>query len=147
MGEDFADLGRMKGPELRALWTERFGEEPPETRSTDLLRRQVAWRLQEGIYGGLKNRTRRRLKELARAFDKDTGHVPNAMPQLKPGTTLTREWKGRKHTVQVLKKGFSYRGKVHATLSSVARSITGTRWSGPVFFGLKRGSAHARVGL
>ena len=146
MGEDFTELGHMRGPELRAFWKERFAESPPKMQSTDLLRRQVAWRLQEAVYGGLKNRTRRRLKELARAFDKDTGHVPNAMPQLKSGTTLTREWKGTKHTVQVLKKGFSYRGKVHATLSSVARSITGTRWSGPVFFGLKRGPARARVG-
>lgn len=94
MDADFRDLRQMKGHELGAFWREQFGEEPPETRSADLLRRRIAWRLQEKSYGGLKGRTRRRLKELAKAFENNAGHVPNGMPQLKTGTTLTREWQG-----------------------------------------------------
>ncbi len=117
----------------------------PRRGAPDLLRWQIAWRLQEKSYGGLKGRTRRRLKELAKAFENDAGHVPSGMPQLKTGTTLTREWQGMKHTVHVLGKGFSYRGKAYPTLSSVARSITGTRWSGPVFFGLKKAPTRTRA--
>ena len=63
---------------------------------------------------------------MAKAFKNNAGQVPNAMPQLKSATTLTREWQGIKHTVQLFEKGFSYRGKADPTLSSVARSITGT---------------------
>ncbi len=69
--------------------------------------------------------------------------MPLALQHLKPGTTLTRQWQGVKHTVQVLDKGFAHRGKPYPTLSSVARAITGTRWSGPVFFGLKKAPAPA----
>ena len=141
MDDKLGKLEEMPKCELLVLWRERFGEEPPRKHSPSLLRREIAWKMQERIHGGLSIRTRRRLVNLAKAFQKDSNHLPHAAPRLKPGTLLTRDWRGVTHTVQVLDAGFMYEGSEHATLSSVARTITGTRWSGPVFFGLRKKSS------
>ena len=143
MDEKLGKLGRMPKRELLELWRERFGEEPPHKHSPSLLRREIAWKIQERIDGGLSVRTKRRLRELTKAFQKDSNHLPHAAPRLKPGTLLTRDWQGVTHSVQVLDAGFMHEGKTHSTLSSVERTITGTRWSGPVFFGLRKRSMRA----
>jgi hypothetical protein len=94
--------------------------------------------LQVKLYCGLKPETRRRLKQLYKAFKADPRHTPSSNLGLKPGLVLTREWNGTEHRVTVLEKGFEYRGESYGSLSQVARRIAGSRWSGPAFFGLKR---------
>ena len=144
MDEELEKLSGMGRLELEAFWQDQFGEAPPKMRSLELMRRRTAWRLQMKAYGGLKKRTIRRIEDLAKANKKDVQILLRVVPKLKPGTTLTREWQGMKHLVKVLKEGFEYRGKHYRTLSSIARFITGTRWSGPVFFGLKKPANSAR---
>jgi len=143
MDEELARLAEFGRLELEAFWHDRFGEVAPKMRSAELMRRRTAGRLQEEVHGKLKKGTRRRLKELVNAYEKDKQHLPHATTELRPGMTLTREWQHAKHTVKVLQAGFEYRGERYNSLSSVARSITGTRWSGPVFFGLKKARIRA----
>jgi hypothetical protein len=101
-----------------------------------LLLRALAYRIQEQALGGLDRATRRRLDRAAR--DLAAGRaVARLVPKIKPGTRLLREWQGVVHEVIVLERGVQYRGETWPSLSAVAREITGTRWSGPRFFGLK----------
>lgn len=110
---------------LRQVWRERYGV-PPELRSPDLLRRWLAWRIQAEALGGLDAETRRRLSGRSAAA-----------PKMQPGTRLVREWKGEPHEVVVSAQGFTYGGATHRSLSEIAREITGARWNGPRFFGLR----------
>ena len=135
-----AEIARLDGlglQELRQVWRQRLGP-PPQHISTDLTRRRLAYELQVKLYGGLKPETRRRLKQFYKAFKADPHYTPSSNLGLKPGLVLTREWSGIDHRVTVLEKGFEYRDEQHGSLSQVARRITGRRWSGPAFFGLKR---------
>ena len=102
------------------------------------LTRAIAYRLQESAFGGLKPSTQRLLAEFA--HDGANGSALAAAPSrvVLPGAVLVREWRGTSHHVSVLEDGISFRGKRYRSLSEVAREITGTRWSGPLFFGLKR---------
>ncbi|MEQ1878234.1 MAG: DUF2924 domain-containing protein [Bdellovibrionia bacterium] len=129
-------LTSMSRPELCLEWERRFGESPPATQSADWLRWLLAWRLQERVEGPLPARTRRLLLALAETFERDPEHRPTAEFELKPGTVLMREWRGVRHRVRVLREGYEYSERRFASLSEVARAITGTRWSGPRFFGL-----------
>lgn len=138
MDELLEQLEGMNRRELNAFWTKRFGEDAPKSRVTDLLRRQIAWQLQEEQFGGLSAETKRRLRELDNTFERYPEHEPSLKPKLQTGTLLTREWKGRVHTVQVAPDGYVYDGKHYKGLSKIAREITGTRWSGPLFFGLRK---------
>jgi hypothetical protein len=100
----------------------------------------LAYKLQEQAYGGLKPQVKRRLRELAVRFAADPRQdvAKLATPaRIKPGTRLIREWQGESHHVTVSERGFEYQGRVYASLSEIARHITGTRWSGPLFFGLR----------
>jgi hypothetical protein len=104
--------------------------------SRNILVRAIACRIQERALGGLNPSTRRRLDRAA--ADLAAGRTAARLaPKIKPGTRLLREWQGKVHEVIVLEKGVEYRGKSWPSLSAVAREITGTRWSGPRFFGLK----------
>jgi len=125
--EEVRALERLDLHGLRAEWRKRYGE-PPKMRSTELLARLLAWRIQADAFGGLDAATIRFLKA-----DK----LPPPKPALVPGTHLTREWQGRRHDVDVLEKGFRYGGADYRSLSEVARAITGTRWNGLRFFGLR----------
>lgn len=113
--------------DLRAEWERlKFGE-APRLRSPDLLRRVIAWRLQAAAHGGLDRRTRRIL----------AGRDGGREQQLRPGTLLVREWQGVRHEVHVTADGYIWQGRTIDSLSAVARAITGTRWNGPRFFGLR----------
>ncbi len=130
MGElDIGAIETMDLASLREEWRRRFGP-PPALRSTELIGRMLAWRLQVEQHGGLDLATRRRLAE--RRVD--------PAPQAAPGTRLVREWKGERHEVAVLDDGFLYAGRRWKTLSQIARHITGSRWNGPRFFGLRSGA-------
>src|SRR5450759_5281195 len=83
--------------------------------------------------------TLKRLRALAKALERNPSAVLTDGPRIRAGTRLIREWRGEKHEVMVDGSGYEYRGKKFASLSEIARHITGTRWSGPLFFGLKTG--------
>jgi hypothetical protein len=119
---------------LRRRWRVMFGRTPPAALSKDLLARMIACRLQERAFGGLDRESLRFLDGLAR-----NGGSPRR--QLKPGTVLVRDYQGRRHTVTVAPNGFDWQGTSYASLSAIARAITGTAWSGPRFFALARGNS------
>ena len=104
------------------------------------------YRLQEKAYGGLSAATRKRLRALAAEIEADPDADFLEVPRIKPGARLIREWQGETHKVTVTEDGFVYAGQRYKSLSEIARLITGTRWSGPLFFGLKSGSGRAREG-
>jgi len=145
MDEKLTQLRSLTKHKLLELWLEEFSDPAPRKFSPDQLRWEIAWRLQVRKHGDLSNRTKRRLKASAEAFRRDSNHLPHSIPRLTPGTILTRNWQGSMHTVQVLESGFRHEGVRYRTLSSVARTITGTRWSGPAFFGLKTKRASRKV--
>jgi hypothetical protein len=132
-----ASFGDLAVPELRKLWVERLGQPPPQLRTRELLSLALAYRIQAEAHGGLPGDTKRRLAELERRFSADRSYRPAPPPRLKPGCSLIREWRGVRHEVRVLKEGFSYQGEGFGSLSQVAHRITGTKWNGLVFFGLK----------
>lgn len=141
LSEDLVALPDLPFEELKCRWRDLYGSPPPPRLGRALMVRAIAYRMQEQALGGLKPATRRKLARGAEEIG--AGHTPSASPAtIKPGTRLLREWHGVTHEVIVLEKGVQYHGKTWASLSAVAREITGARWSGPLFFGLK-GRHHA----
>jgi len=134
---EIARLDDLGLDDLRKLCGRLVGA-VPLNHGTHLLRRRLAYELQAKALGDLPTETQRRLKRLHEAFKVDPGFTPLPGLGLKPGTVLTRTWHGVLHQVRVTNEGFDYRGERFGSLSEVARRITGTRWSGPLFFGLKR---------
>src|SRR6202049_519268 len=136
--EDELDrLATMPIAQLRVRYGEVFRNDPPKAFGPDLLRRSIAHRIQEKAYGGLSRPAQRLLDQMMKAFAaKPNGKI--ALPRrIKPGSVLVREWKGKSHRVMVLADGFAYDGKTFGNLSEIAVLITGTRWNGPRFFGLR----------
>ena len=133
---EIARLGDLGLSELRELWAARLGPVPAH-QSADLMRRRLAYQLQVRAYGGLKTQTRRRLRRLYEAFKADPNYTPLPNYGLKPGTMLTREFKGVTHRVGVMDDGFEYKGKRYESLSEIATLIAGSKWSGPAFFGFR----------
>ena len=105
--------------------------------SRELLVRAVAYRMQEAALGGLRPQRQRQLRQFAEQLDQTAEIRRHARLELKSGTRLVREWRGRTYEVLVLDDGFSWQGTPYRSLSALARKITGTAWSGPLFFGLK----------
>ena len=131
-------LGELKPAELRERWRILFGAEPPPKLRASLLSQAVAYRLQEKALGGLRPATRRLLERIADAIAaRRKVSMPPEKVRASAGTVLIREWHGKQHQVTALKEGFLYRAKRFRSLSQIARAITGSRWSGPLFFGLK----------
>jgi hypothetical protein len=110
-----------------------------------LLVRLLAYRIQEKAYSGLKPETRNQLRVLARKFATNPKTALSNAQRIKPGTRLVRTWGGKSHQVTVLGNSFEYAGIRYSSLSKIARVITGTRWSGPLFFGLKKDDDKARI--
>jgi hypothetical protein len=123
--------------ELRKRYRELFRTEPPKAFGPDLLRRCIAQTIQENAYGGLPPPTKRLLDQMVKAFSaKPNGRLE--LPQrIKPGSELVRTWNGKIYRVIVLADGFAHSGKTFASLSEIAHAITGTKWNGPRFFGLR----------
>ena len=133
---DLAALQKLSLGELKQRWQDLYGSECPARMSRFFLVRALAYRIQEQALGGLDRATRRRLARASE--DLAAGRTPaTSAPKIKPGTRLLREWQGVVYDVMVLESGVQYRGESWPSLSAVAREITGTRWSGPRFFGLK----------
>ena len=138
------ETGMLAGLDLEALkerWVDLYRLPPPRHISRELLMQAIAYRVQVTAHGGLSRSMQARLRGTKRgAGSRDTRTLPKPSVQhrFKPGTRLIREWQGKVHEVTVGDDGsFVHQGVAHASLSSVARAITGTRWSGPAFFGLK----------
>jgi hypothetical protein len=132
-----AEIPHLDMAALRASWTEQFGRPPPLTLSRRFLELAAAYHVQAQAYGGLKPATRRRLLQLAaKPGDSKDGPRRKRKAPLALGTRLVREWHGRAHSVEVAEDGFVYGGRRYRSLSGIARTITGARWSGPRFFGL-----------
>jgi Protein of unknown function (DUF2924) len=133
-----ARLSELTIFELRGEWRRLHRMPPPMRLSRDLLVRGITYKLQERAYGGLSIATARKL-ERASAGPLGRGAVKPAPPiALRPGTRLVREWHGVTHTALIHADGIEWRGQRYRSLSVVARKITGARWSGPRFFGLRR---------
>ena len=136
--EDELDrLATMPIARLRVRYQEVFRTEPPKAFGPDLLRRSIAHRIQEKAYGGLSRPAQRLLDQMMKAYAaKPNGKI--VLPRrIKPGSVLVREWNSKSHRVTVLAEGFDHDGKTYTNLSEIAVLITGTRWNGPRFFGLR----------
>ena len=134
---DLADLGHLSRSRLRDLWQKEVGEKPPESFGRELLALGIAYDRQERRYGGLRKASVRELDRLfARTLAGPTrdGTAPTLA---RPGTILVREWQGITHHVTVVADGYFWNGRTHSSLSGIARAITGTKWNGPRFFGLR----------
>ena len=138
-------LSTAERNELLALWSATLDQPPPPRASRELLASALAWQLQERKFGGLQPATQRKLRLLARAQERKKPATPSPQPpvNLRPGTAIIKRWRGAQHVVMVLADGFQHQGKVYGSLSQLAREITGTRWNGPAFFGLRKG--HGRI--
>jgi hypothetical protein len=130
-----AEIDRVRSlglDELRTLWRTTFrGSSPPPTFPKDFIVRTLCGHIQEQAFGGTPPQTAKVLTGLLR------GNRPMADRKLKPGTVLVREYRGERHTVTVVPDGYVWREKLYASLSTIARTVTGTSWNGPRFFGLR----------
>ncbi len=135
-----AQIGALKSMDAKALkarWRELFDTEPPPY-NRRFLESRLAYRIQELAYGGLKPETVERLVALAAGLGgKATKRARSAQDRPIAGTRLIRDWQGVEHSVTVRDDGYEYQGRPYKSLSAIARLITGTRWNGWTFFGLK----------
>ena len=130
-------LAVMPIAQLRVRYCEVFRTDPPKAFGPDLLRRSIAHRIQEKAYGGLSRSTQRLLDQMMKTYAaKPNGKI--VLPRrIKPGSELVRTWKRKTYRVMVMADGFAHDGRTFASLSEIASEITGTRWNGPRFFGLR----------
>jgi hypothetical protein len=139
---ELAGLIGLSREKLKERWRSLYGTEPPEKSSQEFLKLAIAYRLQERALGGLKLGTRRLLARVAQAASAPRPIRTKPVDKTQPGTVLIREWHGTRHQVAIVDDGAVYRGKRYRSLSEIARVITGSRWSGPLFFGLKSDVSH-----
>jgi Protein of unknown function (DUF2924) len=141
-----AQLAALKAApvaDLKQKWRELFDREPPPY-NRRFLENRLAYRIQELAYGGLSEETLERLDALADELEgKKPRHRSSLDSRPIAGTRLIREWKGAEHCVTVRQENFEYQGRPYKSLSAIARHVTGTRWNGLVFFGLKNTRARA----
>lgn len=142
--ENLNGLAAMPPAALRAEWR-RVYRVPAPAFSPDLLARGIAYRLQEKRHGGLSPPVERQLLRLATETDSTSSLPATVSSTLRPGTRLVRSWNGQTYSVLVTDDGYMLHDQCYSSLSSIAHAITGTKWSGPRFFGIK-GQAGARSG-
>ena len=132
-----AALPQLSKAALCDLWKEIFRTVPPAQLRRDVMIPILGYRIQEQAFGSLRPDSLKRLRQLARTFEANPKAGMASTPRFKPGTRLVRQWQGEVHVVQIEDKGYEYKGARYQSLSEIARLITGTRWSGPAFFGIK----------
>jgi hypothetical protein len=137
-----AALKATPTPDLRTLWRDLFETEPPR-QNRRFLESRLAYRIQELEYGALKPTIIERLEALGEELDGGNAEARKRRTDDRPvaGTRLIREYQGVEHCATVLADGFEYQGRPYKSLSAIARAITGTRWNGWVFFGIRRTGA------
>lgn len=133
--------------ELQEKWKKLFKTNPPQHARKDFLIKHIAWELQARKQGGLSTRNRKQLDKLVENLAKDKEIDKNTIKntckkaqilEIKAGTKLIREYRGEKHEVIALDKGFEYKNRKYNSLSAIANEITDTRWNGKLFFGVKK---------
>lgn len=147
MTETIEELQSMPRQELIQKWKKLFKTNSPPHARNDFLIKQIVWELQAKKQGGYSAQTKKRLDNLADKLaskqevnenDLKESCKQNSNLEIKSGTKLIREYKGEKHEITALDKGFEYKSKIYKSLSAIANEITGTRWNGKVFFGIKK---------
>lgn len=144
---EVAAIGDLPRNELTVRWKRIYRTEPPKGARRVLLERAVTWDMQAKAFGGFSPGARRTLEQAVRDEQRnstrdagspftDAQKVANRRPLPQPGVRLVREWGGKTHIVEVIDGGYLWEGALHRSLSAIARTITGARWSGPRFFGL-----------
>ena len=133
--DDLDRLEKLETSELRDLFELYFNDVAPSGFRKSQLVDELAYKIQSKLYGGLSKELKKQIKKLV------VGKSQNISPKvtINEGVQLVRNWNGVKHTVKAVEGGFEYKGEVYKSLSKVAKVITGSSWSGPVFFGLKKG--------
>jgi hypothetical protein len=142
ISKQIAQLYGLSRKELLDMWQELYRRAAPDGIRRELMVPFLAYRIQENAYGGLKPATRAELRRIARSLERSTASPElRIQPKIKSGTTILRQWRRETHEVLVTESGYEYRGASFKSLSQIARAITGTKWSGPLFFGLKKRSS------
>lgn len=124
--------------ELRALWAKEWDKDPKTYIGRTMMVKSLEFKRWERETGGLTPEQNERLQKLIAAYKRNPASFTDQSDYLKPGTRFVKIYKGKKHTVTVTEKGFDYEGKTWSSLSEIANTITGTRWNGWLFFGVKR---------
>ena len=137
LSSELAAIVTMTYAELHLAWRRHYRAIPPKKMSRDILELGIAWKIQENKLGGLGAAVKRQIAELASTMEAKSDLAKPRAISLKPGARLLRAWEGVTHEVLVVEDGFLWAGRTWRSLSAIARAITGTRWSGPRFFGLK----------
>jgi len=143
LDDQLEELRNCSSSALREQWRSVFRTVAPDM-VPDLMRRAIAWRLQERVHGGLAPSAMKTITALQSSRAREGGVT--AAPVLKPGTRLVREWHGRTYHVLVCDEGYEHDGRRYRSLSQIAREITGAAWSGPRFFGLKSSKSNGAQG-
>lgn len=138
---ELAKLPTMPITNLRIRYRELFRSDPPKAYGPDLLRRSIAQRIQERVYGGISQDSSRLLRQMIKAVRGKPNGKLELPRRIKAGSELVRTWRGGTYRVKVTAEGFSFEGETYASLSEIATKIAGTRWNGPRFFGLRTLSA------
>lgn len=144
---EIGGLAALDLPTLRKRWRELYRSDAPVRMSRELLIQAIAFRVQEDAHGGLSRASRMKLAAALNGTGMGRKSASGkTLHWIKPGTRFLREWQGQTYEVTATANGrFLYRGASYRSLSEIARQITGTRWSGPAFFGLKQSSVAAHA--
>ena len=134
VAREIAGLADLDRAHLVARWQRRYGRPPPSKLSRAMLEKGIAYEIQCAAFGGLSATVKRALRAAA------SGTSFESSRHVAPGARLIREWNGTVHEVDVVEGGYVWQGETYRSLTAIARAITGTKWSGPRFFGLERRS-------
>ena len=146
LAKELKDLETRDDDELKNRWRSLYGTNPPQKIHRSLLIAAIAHRIQESELGPIKSSVRRHLMQAADNPAPPRPSLRHSSLRPRAGTVLVRDWGGVTHQAKVLEDGILFRSKRYKSLSEVARIITGSRWSGPLFFGLKSAAKEQNLG-
>jgi hypothetical protein len=135
--EQIQQLPSLRRDQLILIWNQHFHTPPPETLRKELMVPLLSYRIQEKAFGGLSLQARNRLKQIGAGLAKGPRSTKQVVSP-EEGTRILRQWHGEMHEVRCMDNGLFYRGEKYSSLSKIAFVITGTKWSGPAFFGVKK---------
>jgi hypothetical protein len=139
--EEIKELEGADVPMLKAKWKALLKRDAPRFAKRGFLTQVLAWEIQARAFGGLKPSVHRQLLALGGLKGSSARKIIEPVVKLRPGVKLVRSWRGATHEVVVTEQGYLWHGQSFNSLSTIAREITGTRWSGPLFFGLRKRSS------